>query len=223
VTGFSTTAEIDAARRDFAVSALAWKADRVRMVARSAVTLAAASALVLASIGPAQAHDSLVASTPAAHSTIETLPAEFSVTMNEPLRDLSGKHSGFALEVVDAQGLYYGDGCLRITGPTLSMGSSLGEAGDYRMLWQVVSEDGHTASGEVPFHWSPQQATGTAGLVAPPKCGGGSAKTPVPLPTAGPQRPRATVGDVVLIGAIVAVLVLAALASAVMLSRRRRP
>jgi hypothetical protein len=150
------------------------------------------------------------------------MPAEFSVTMNEPLRDLSGEHSGFALEVVDAQGLYYGDGCLSIAGPTLSMGASLGEAGDYRMLWQVVSEDGHAASGEVPFHWSPKQPTGAAGSVAPPKCGGGSTKTPVLVPTATPQRPRSTIGDVVLIGAIVAALVAAALVGAVMLGRRRR-
>lgn len=194
----------------------------MRMALRGAVTLAVASALMLVSIAPAQAHDSLVASTPAAHSTIESLPAEFSVTMNEPLGDVSGEMAGFALEVVDAHGLYYGDGCLSIGGHTLSMGATLGEEGDYRMLWQVVSEDGHAASGEVPFHWSPKHPTGATGSVAPPKCGGGTGKTPVPVPTAAPQRPRANVGDVVLIGAIVAALVVAALIGAVMLGRRRR-
>lgn len=136
--------------------------------------------------GPASAHSYLVASTPAEGETVTTAPDQFSVTANEPLLDLSGDASGFAIQVVDAAGAFYGDGCFTVSGSTLSMGATLGEAGSYRMYWQVISSDGHPVSGEVPFTWAPAaEAQISAGRAAPPVCGEAE-PGPEPTPTGSP-------------------------------------
>jgi methionine-rich copper-binding protein CopC len=145
------------------------------------LAFAGAVALVAASLtlsAPASAHSYLLASTPAEGEVLATLPAQFSVTANEPLLDLSGDASGFAIQVVDASGAFYGDGCFTVSESTLTMGATLGAPGDYRMYWQVISADGHPVSGEVPFSWS--GTSETAGLSEPPVCG---AAAPEPTPT----------------------------------------
>jgi methionine-rich copper-binding protein CopC len=149
--------------------------------------------------GAAQAHSYLVASSPAADSDVTELPPEFSVTANELLLDLAGDASGFAIQVVDAAGRYYGDGCLVVSGSTLSMGATLGEPGDYRLYWQVVSADGHPVSGDFGFSWQPSAGqASTEGLGAPPVCGEDAEPTPTatpdPVETATPT-PSATAID----------------------------
>lgn len=154
---------------------------------RRATALAAAVALVglsLAAAAPASAHSFIVASSPAEGATISEVPQDFSITANELLLDLNGDGSGFAIQVVDAAGLYYGDGCNVVSGSTLSMGATLGNAGDYRVYWQVISADGHVVSGEFPFVWAPGEgAINTPGLGAPPVCGANEVE-PTPTPTA---------------------------------------
>jgi methionine-rich copper-binding protein CopC len=150
----------------------------------------AAIALGLTAIAlPAQAHNVLAASTPAADSTIDVVPEAFSVTTNDALLDLSGDGNGFAIQVIDAAGAYYGDGCAVVAGATLSMGATLGEAGPYRFLWQVVSADGHTVSGEFAFTWAPAaDAEISPGSPTPPVCGEPVVEeTPTPTPTPEPS------------------------------------
>lgn len=104
---------------------------------------------------PAAAHDGLVESTPPAGETLTALPDEFSVTMNDDLLDLEGEGSGFGLLVHDAAGRYYGDGCVTVDGPTMSASAVIGEPGEYTVIWQVVSSDGHPTSDEFTFTWAP--------------------------------------------------------------------
>jgi len=148
----------------------------------TATSAAVAAGIILVLVGlasPAQAHDYLVGSNPEANSTITELPASFSITTNEALADLSGNGSGFGLQVKDAAGLSYTDGCLSIAGPTMSTGATLGVAGTYTVIWQVVSGDGHPASDEFTFTWQPSAdfppATGSA---TPPLCGEAVEPTP---------------------------------------------
>ncbi len=144
--------------------------------------------LIVAVAAPASAHSALLASTPADGETVTTMPAQFSVTANEPLLDLTGDATGFAIQVVDAAGRYYGDGCLSVSDSTLAMGATLGEPGEYRLYWQVVSADGHPVSGELAFTWAPTDgSTVTAGLGAPPVCGE-TGETPTPTPTVTPSE-----------------------------------
>ena len=166
---------------------------RIAKTRRAALVAALALAgLSLGAAAPAVAHSYIVASSPAEGSTISEVPEDFSVTANELLLDLNGDGSGFAIQVVDAAGRYYGDGCTVVSGSTLSMGATLGDAGDYRLYWQVISSDGHVVSGDFPFVWAPGDgAVNTPGLGAPPVCGE-SATEPTPTPSATPE-PEETV------------------------------
>ena len=206
---------------------------------RAAIALAAAFVVVapaLAFASSAQAHDSVIASTPTEGELLGTLPEEFSVTTNEPLLTLDNTTSGFALEIVDSAGYYYGDGCLTVSGATLSTPAALGEPGDYVLIWQVVSSDGHPASGEITFSWAPSDAAAPAkGSVSPPVCSGGGPSpvasapatdepTPSAVPISAPDvRPNANLSDVLWIGGAIVAVLGAVLLTFFVLDRRSRP
>jgi methionine-rich copper-binding protein CopC len=182
-------------------------------------------AAVLLTAVPASAHSQLVSSTPAADEVLSTLPAQFSVTMNEDLLDLAGDGTGFGLEVTGPDGRYYGDGCLTITGPTLAIGASIGGSGLYTVVYQVVSEDGHPVSNQFTFMWD-GVATGPGSAKAP-RCGE-TVTTFAPTPTATPT-PQATAEPVVsngvpvwgIVVGIVGVLALVAIIVLAVLRQRR--
>lgn len=131
-------------------------------------------AVLVAAVGyatPASAHDVLIASTPEAGETLTVLPDRFSVTTNGPMLSVDGT-GGFALQIVDEAGAYYGDGCIEIVDATMSTTAALGEPGSYTMLWQAVSSDGHSIDGEIEFRWQPAgDAAVSPGQGAPPTCG----------------------------------------------------
>ena len=191
----------------------------IRATALGALVVAAA---VLGFAAPAQAHDYLVSSTPTDGSTLTELPAEFSVTTNGPLLSVDGSVAGFAIEVKDAHGLYYGDGCVTVDGPKLSEAAALGEAGDYAMLWQLVSADGHTVSGEITFSWAPADGVvASEGTATPATCGNGTA----PPAASGPQEARsnADLSDVLWIGGATGAILVAALVTFLVVTRKKKP
>lgn len=191
-------------------------------------TIALSAAVVLGVAVPASAHDVLIGSNPAADSSIEQLPESFSITMNEPLLDLAGDASGFAIQVIDAEGAYYGDGCLAIDDATLAMGATLGEPGSYTFRWQAVSQDGHPVSGEFTFTWTGADAT--PGSAQPPICGvTGVEPEPTETPEAIATEERATdpavipEGDParVVVGIVAGLGIIAALVVVIVRLRRR--
>jgi methionine-rich copper-binding protein CopC len=202
-----------------------------RSIARAAAALTAGALLALAAPLAASAHDTLVSSTPSDGSTITGLPDAFSVTMNESLADLTGGGSGFAIEVRDAAGAYYGDGCFTIADATLATAAALGAPGRYTMLWQVVSEDGHIASGELGFTWAPADGTiASRGSATPPVCGATG-----PTATAGPTAPAtplaipakqahadADLSSVLWIGGAIGAVLVGGLVTLVVLGRRKK-
>ncbi|WP_350352025.1 copper resistance protein CopC [Microbacterium sp. A8/3-1] len=113
-----------------------------------AATLLAAF-LVLASPLSASAHDALVSSDPAADSQIETLPAELTLTFSAKLIDGEG-----ATEVVvtDSAGNAVTDGPATVDGAVVTQPLvSAAPAGEYHVIWKVVSSDGHPTSDEYYF------------------------------------------------------------------------
>lgn len=195
-----------------------------RITTVGAATAALAIALMAFAAAPAQAHDVLASSTPTAGSTITELPDVFSVTMNEEVLNLAGDGSGFALQITDAAGLYFGDGCLSVSGATLSMGPALGSAGTYTVLWQVVSGDGHPTDGEYTFTWAGTDAS--PGSVTAPVCGVASEEpTPTPDNTlVGVQPVSESTGPngILVGGGILAALAVIAAAVAVIFAARRK-
>jgi hypothetical protein len=113
-----------------------------------ATTLLAAF-LVLLSPVSAFAHDALVSSTPAADSEVETLPAELTLTFSAKLIDGEG-----ATEVVvtDPDGNAVTEGPATVNGAVVTQPLvSSAPAGEYRVIWKVVSSDGHPTSDEFFF------------------------------------------------------------------------
>jgi copper resistance protein C len=169
---------------------------------------------------PAQAHNYYVSSTPGINEILTTLPEQFIVTTNDNLLDLAGTGGGFFLEVIGPDGLYYGDGCVTVSGPSVSMPAAIGPAGDYSLAWQVVSTDGHTVSDTIPFHWQP--ATGaestTKGSTSIPNCGGAA------LGPAQDDQGAAdsTSTDILWIGGAVVAVLLAVVATLLLIRPRKK-
>ncbi len=149
---------------------------------RLGLGLLLALAGVLAFAAPAQAHNYLVSSTPVVGSTVTTLPKSIEVTTNDTLLDLAGNGAGFDVTVQDAAGEFYGDGCITISGPSVSTGAALGAPGKYTVTWQVISTDSHPVSNAFEFTWAPTDASQeSAGSATPPDCHGTrTAATPGP-------------------------------------------
>ena len=145
----------------------------MKLISSTLLATGLVAASVLAFALPASAHDTLVSSTPTAGETLTTLPDAFSVTMNEDLLDLDEKGSGFGIDIMDANGKYYGDGCVTVAGPTMSADAVLGKPGEYTFVWQVVSSDGHATSDEFTFTWAPSgDYTAVTGSASPGDCNG---------------------------------------------------
>lgn len=154
------------------------------MRARLTIVGLLAGAVVLVTAAPAWAHSVIIASTPEQGETLTELPEAFSVTANETLLDLGGQ-GVFQLQIRDADGRYYGDGCVSIVDATMSAEPVLGESGDYEMLWQVVSADGHPVSGEIPFTWqAPEGFEPAESHASAPVCGEDPDAAPAEQPAA---------------------------------------
>ncbi|MGV8884816.1 MAG: copper resistance CopC family protein [Microbacteriaceae bacterium] len=172
---------------------------------------------------PAYAHSFLVSSTPAVGETLSELPENFSVTMNESLLDLSGDAAGFGMRVRDDAGLYYGDGCITISGDTLSTPAALGGAGSYTLIYQVVSSDGHPVSDEFTFEWAPRSAVEPAvGVQSAPNCGKGDAGAPAPTDEQ-PAQSASVSGDVLWIGGGILAIIIAVGATLLAVKPRKQP
>ena len=191
---------------------------RLVAVGASAAALALVGALAIAT--PAMAHNYYASSTPGINETLTKLPDQFVVTTNDNLLDLDGEVGGFFLKVTGPDGLYYGDGCVSVQGPSASMPAALGPAGAYTLDWQVVSADGHTVSDTIPFQWQPAtgQESTTQGSTTVPNCGG-------PVMTA-PDKPAGSASDEVtndilwIAGAVLAVAL--AIVATLLLLRPRK-
>ena len=120
----------------------------------------------------ASAHDQVIQTTPAAGETVSTGTIDVEILTSGELLDLGGNSSGFAITVSDEQGLFYGDGCVLVDGPSLSTVGSLGDTGDYTVTYQYVSGDGHTLSGQYSFRFErPDDYLPAAGQAQAPVCG----------------------------------------------------
>lgn len=117
------------------------------------IALAAAlltALLVLAAPLSASAHDSLIASSPEADSTVDTLPDALTLTFSAKLIDGEG-----ATEVVvtDPSGASVVDGEASVDGAIVTQPLAVdgAVAGQYHVIWKIVSSDGHPTSGEFDF------------------------------------------------------------------------
>ena len=188
-----------------------------------AVGLAVLATLAVAE--PASAHNQIVSSTPSPGQTLTELPSEFRIVTSEALLDIGGQGRGFALDIRDAAGRYYETGCVTITDATMSTPAALGAAGAYTVIYQLVSADGHTVSGEIPFTWAPSGSeTASTGTASPPSCPGSTEKAQAPTGGTGSDGTRNTtvpLADVLWIGGVLVAVALAVIVTLAVVTRRR--
>ncbi|WP_294179813.1 copper resistance CopC family protein [uncultured Schumannella sp.] len=191
-----------------------------RSLRAGAVVAALAATTVLGLASPAFAHNSVVFTNPAEGAVLTELPESFEIRTSEPLLDLGDEGNGFAFQVQDAAGLYYGDGCTRISGSSMFTTAAIGEAGEYTVTWQLVSADGHTVSGSYAFTWAPEGASASVGSLTAPRCGVNAEPVEASPDAAEPATPAVS-SDVWWILGAVGAIVLAAVTT--LLLTRRRP
>lgn len=128
----------------------------------------------------ASAHAALESSDPADGATLAALPETVSVTLNEEVG------SGAVLRVLDSSGTRVDDGDVTTAGRRVLVGVEAGKsnadasgAGSYRMVYRVVSADGHAVTGQIDFRVA---------------AGDGAAATPEP--TTAPSASGSTQQDV---------------------------
>ncbi|MEO8907146.1 MAG: copper resistance CopC family protein [Microbacteriaceae bacterium] len=193
------------------------------------IAILVACGAMLTVSAPAQAHNYLEQSTPKAGETLTVLPKKFSVITDGILQNLY-HGNGFALQVRDSHGLYYGDGCVTVDGPGISTPAALGAPGKYEVIWQIISTDGHSLSNAFTFTWSPSSpdAVVSNGSKTAPDCHGtlkpnGDANaTPAPDPRTVADNTDNT-GTVLWIGGAVLAVGLAVGVTLMLTGRKKKP
>jgi methionine-rich copper-binding protein CopC len=173
-----------------------------------------AAGLALAAPMAASAHDSLVSTTPAEGTTVSQADS-VELTFSGTLLSIGEDQRSAAIQV-SHEGRYFEVACPKLVDKTATAEVALGEAGDYTVLWQVVSSDGHTISGEYSFDYEPAAEAEVSSGSDKPACGD-------PATAAGADG--APSDDTILLGAAAGVgaLAIIGVVVAVIVGRRRRP
>lgn len=103
--------------------------------------------LALAIASQAFAHAIVVASTPAARSTVRGPDIDVEIRFNSKIDAARSR-----LTLVRPDGAKTNLGLKKPDSDQILTGAANGlEPGDYRLLWQTLSVDGHISHGEIPF------------------------------------------------------------------------
>ena len=171
-----------------------------RALAAAAVAAAGLAAGLLAGpgVGPAQAHDVLASTTPAAGATVRVLPDQVVLHFEEPAQAL-----GTAVVVRGPAGDATDGRAELIDSDVVQPVRSGSPAGAYTVDWRVVSADGHVVQGTFAFT-AGAASTGTASPLPAavhayvPSAAGSS--------TPGVVRAAAVVGGLVVLAVLLLVL-----------------
>jgi len=116
--------------------------------------------MIAAGVGlapPAAAHNTLIGSSPADGSTVQTAPTTVTMTFDQPVINYQP-----AVTVTGPNGNSFTVGHPVVSGSMVSIGVSAGPAGRYAAAYRVVSADGHPVYGEIGY----TVAIGGAGTAA---------------------------------------------------------
>lgn len=127
--------------------------DRASRLVRPLVLLlgafAVAAVLATAIAAPAFAHADLLDSSPAADSTVDTLPDEIVLTFSA---DLIAAPGATEVVIVDDSGTSVAEGDPMVAGSTMTQRLSRSASdGVYTVTWKVVYADGHPGSSSYSF------------------------------------------------------------------------
>jgi copper transport protein len=135
----------------------------VRRFALVLLALAGGAALALGPAAPAHAHAVLESSVPAGSSVLDTAPTDITLDFDEPVTVEPG-----AIRLLDSAGKEITLGLPERGTDASIVVSAVPDLKDgaYVVAWQVISQDGHPASGAFTFQVGRTGATDTRGLLA---------------------------------------------------------
>lgn len=135
-----------------------------------------AGGIIAMAPSPAHAHDELLGSDPAADATLDALPAQLALTFSAEIADDAGAS---VVEVTDDAGASLVDGAPTVQDNVLTQPLAGETSGTVKVLWKVVSSDGHPISGEFSF-----TVTGTPTPTPTETATPAPTETVTPMPTA---------------------------------------
>lgn len=120
----------------------------------------------------ALAHNVVEDRIPVPESTITDSPVDISLSTDDFFLDVGGNQRGFAIVMVDSDGLFYGDGCVELVERHMKASVALGKPGTYSVVYQFVSADGHSLSESYTVEFEPAaDHTPSPGNPLAPVCG----------------------------------------------------
>lgn len=194
-----------------------------------AATLLAAFVFLFAWPQSAAAHDTLIDSDPAAGATVDTMPSQLTLTFSAAPIDGDGATEVVVLGPSEES---VTDGAPTLDGAMLTQPlKTEAAAGEYRVVWRIVSSDGHATSEEfrftvatstlAPSTTEPSAAattSPTAEETAAPAPEESAAGTATEAPDADPEASFSPIW--IIVGAVV--VVIAAIVLVVVLRRRKK-
>lgn len=163
----------------------------IRHLLRALIGALFFTAAVLTAAAPASAHDAAESSSPAQGATVAAPPETVSVTFNKAPLAL-----GSQFQVKDAAGTDWAEGPVEIVDNVASQKLRTGApAGEFTVLWRVVSSDSHPIEGTFTFTATaaaaggPAQSSSTQSSSAQSSSTPGSTTTAGQVPTAGTAQP----------------------------------
>lgn len=105
----------------------------------------------------ANAHTSLVSSTPAKDAVLTEFPSEIKLTFNESLLEI-GSDNPNKVEVTNSMGDLL-SGATTVAGPVITAPLQITGNDVYKVMYRVVSQDGHVIEGDYSFTVESEIAT----------------------------------------------------------------
>jgi len=119
---------------------------RARWCPRALAVVLAVGALLVGSATAAQAHNILIGTSPADGSTAKVVPAQVTLTFNEPALAL-----GTEIIVTGPAGQEQSGAAVLVNNTVTEHLQPGSPAGPYIVIWRVTSADGHPVSGKFSF------------------------------------------------------------------------
>lgn len=107
------------------------------------------SFMVLFSSSPAFAHDKIIGQDPADGEVLETAPESITLRFNNNVLDIGEEAT--VVNVTDASGKLVNGGAAEVSGTEVHQPIGSLPDGAYRVVWRVVSSDGHAIAGAFAF------------------------------------------------------------------------
>lgn len=133
-----------------------------RQVARAGSFAAVALVSVLATTGPAAAHDVVIGSNPENKSVVDEFPSRIELEFSGEPKEGFNTVAVSRTENGNTDVIFTGEPAIEGRNVTLDMPADIQpEAGDYKVGFQIVSSDGHATKGMTSFSYQPDGADAT--------------------------------------------------------------